>query len=34
METEVRATRSGSVSAVHVKVGDTVAGGDSLITVG
>ncbi|MEP4148480.1 MAG: sodium-extruding oxaloacetate decarboxylase subunit alpha [Halioglobus sp.] len=33
METEVRATRDGTVATVDVKVGDTVAVGDSLISV-
>ena len=31
METEVRAPRAGRVAAVAVKVGDTVAVGDTLI---
>jgi oxaloacetate decarboxylase alpha subunit len=33
METEVRATRGGTVVSVDVKVGDTVAVGDTLVTV-
>ncbi|AQA20346.1 oxaloacetate decarboxylase subunit alpha [Halioglobus japonicus] len=33
METEVRASRDGTVASVDVKVGDTVAVGDSLITL-
>ena len=34
METEIRAFRAGSVGSVNVKVGDTVAVGDSLLTIG
>ena len=33
METEVRASSDGTVASVDVKVGDTVAVGDTLITV-
>ncbi|MFI8744051.1 sodium-extruding oxaloacetate decarboxylase subunit alpha [Pseudomonas sp. NPDC077186] len=34
METEIRAFKAGSVGAVNVKVGDAVAVGDSLLTIG
>jgi oxaloacetate decarboxylase alpha subunit len=34
METEVRASRGGTVSAVKVKEGDSVAVGDVLIDLG
>lgn len=34
METEIRAFKSGRVSSVNVKVGDAVAVGDSLLTIG
>ncbi len=34
METEVRASRDGSVTSVDVKVGDSVAVGDTLLTLG
>ncbi|WP_313118018.1 sodium-extruding oxaloacetate decarboxylase subunit alpha [Ectopseudomonas guguanensis] len=34
METEIRAFRAGTVGAVNVKVGDAVAVGDSLLTIG
>ena len=34
METEVRAVRGGSVVCVNVKVGDAVAVGDTLLTIG
>ena len=34
METEVRAVRGGSVVSVNVKVGDAVAVGDTLLTIG
>ena len=34
METEVRAPHGGTVSAVNVKEGDTVAVGDMLISLG
>lgn len=34
METEIRAFRAGIVGAVNVKVGDAVAVGDSLLTIG
>ncbi|TLX59553.1 oxaloacetate decarboxylase subunit alpha [Stutzerimonas nosocomialis] len=34
METEIRASRSGTVGSVNVKVGDAVAVGDSLLTIG
>ncbi|MBF0251152.1 MAG: biotin/lipoyl-binding protein, partial [Alphaproteobacteria bacterium] len=33
METEVRAIKSGTVSAVHVHEGDSVQSGDPLITI-
>ena len=33
METEVRAPRAGTVSAVSVKEGDAVSGGDQLIAI-
>ena len=33
METEVRAAQAGVVASVDVKEGDTVAVGDTLITV-
>jgi oxaloacetate decarboxylase alpha subunit len=34
METEIRAFKAGTVAAVNVKVGDAVAVGDSLLTIG
>ncbi len=34
METEIRAFRAGTVGTVNVKVGDAVAVGDSLLTIG
>ena len=34
METEIRAFKSGRVGSVNVKVGDAVAVGDSLLTIG
>ncbi|ERI51376.1 oxaloacetate decarboxylase [Pseudomonas sp. EGD-AK9] len=34
METEIRAFKAGSIGAVNVKVGDAVAVGDSLLTIG
>jgi oxaloacetate decarboxylase alpha subunit len=34
METEIRAFKAGSIAAVNVKVGDAVAVGDSLLTIG
>ncbi len=34
METEVAASRDGSVTAIHVQEGDAVAVGDSLISIG
>jgi oxaloacetate decarboxylase alpha subunit len=34
METEIRAFKAGTVGAVNVKVGDMVAVGDSLLTIG
>ncbi len=34
METEIRAFRSGCIGAINVKVGDAVAVGDSLLTIG
>jgi oxaloacetate decarboxylase alpha subunit len=34
METEVRASRAGTVVSVHVQVGDTVAVGDALVSLG
>ncbi|MDX5372129.1 MAG: sodium-extruding oxaloacetate decarboxylase subunit alpha [Pseudomonadaceae bacterium] len=34
METEIRAFRAGSIGSVNVKVGDVVAVGDSLLTIG
>lgn len=34
METEVRAFRAGTIGAVNTKVGDAVAVGDSLLTIG
>jgi oxaloacetate decarboxylase alpha subunit len=34
METEIRAFKAGTVGAVNVKVGDAVAVGDSLLTIG
>ncbi|MDH1666948.1 hypothetical protein N5E31_15910, partial [Pseudomonas chengduensis] len=34
METEIRAFKSGTVGAVNVKVGDAVAVGASLLTIG
>jgi len=34
METEIRAFRSGTVGTINVKVGDAVAVGDSLLTIG
>jgi len=33
METEVRAPRAGTVGAISVKVGDSVAVGDTLLTL-
>ena len=33
METEVRASRDGTVAAVSVKAGDVVAVGDALVTL-
>jgi oxaloacetate decarboxylase alpha subunit len=33
METEIRAFKAGTVSAVNVKVGDAVSVGDSLLTI-
>ena len=34
METEIRAFRAGTIGSVNIKVGDTVAVGDSLLTIG
>jgi oxaloacetate decarboxylase alpha subunit len=34
METEIRAFKAGTVGAVNVKVGDAVAVGESLLTIG
>ncbi|NMY49637.1 sodium-extruding oxaloacetate decarboxylase subunit alpha [Pseudomonas sp. WS 5011] len=34
METEIRAFKAGTIAAVNVKVGDAVAVGDSLLTIG
>ena len=34
METEIRAFKAGVVGSVGVKVGDAVAVGDSLLTIG
>ena len=34
METDIRAFRAGSIGSVNVKVGDAVAVGDSLLTIG
>ena len=34
METEIRAFRAGSIGSISVKVGDAVAVGDSLLTIG
>ena len=34
METEIRAFKAGTVGVVNVKVGDMVAVGDSLLTIG
>jgi len=34
METEIRAFKAGAIGAVNVKVGDAVAVGDSLLTIG
>ncbi|MCY1454553.1 Glutaconyl-CoA decarboxylase subunit gamma [compost metagenome] len=34
METEIRAFRAGSIGSVNVKVGDAVAVGDVLLTIG
>jgi oxaloacetate decarboxylase alpha subunit len=34
METEVRAFRAGTIGSVNVKVGDAVAVGDVLLTIG
>jgi oxaloacetate decarboxylase alpha subunit len=34
METEIRAFKPGTIAAVNVKVGDAVAVGDSLLTIG
>lgn len=34
METEIRAFKSGVIGAVNIKVGDAVAVGDSLLTIG
>ncbi|MOA34365.1 Glutaconyl-CoA decarboxylase subunit gamma [compost metagenome] len=34
METDIRAIKAGIVGTVNVKVGDTVAVGDSLLTIG
>jgi oxaloacetate decarboxylase (Na+ extruding) subunit alpha len=34
METEIRAFKAGTIGAVNVKVGDAVAVGDSLLTIG
>ncbi|WP_068828098.1 sodium-extruding oxaloacetate decarboxylase subunit alpha [Pseudomonas sp. BMS12] len=34
METEIRAFRAGTIGSVNVKVGDAVAVGDSLLTIG
>ncbi|WP_443191467.1 sodium-extruding oxaloacetate decarboxylase subunit alpha [Pseudomonas indica] len=34
METEIRAFKSGTIGSVNVKVGDAVAVGDSLLTIG
>ncbi|OHC21028.1 MAG: oxaloacetate decarboxylase subunit alpha [Pseudomonadales bacterium RIFCSPHIGHO2_02_FULL_60_43] len=34
METEIRAFKTGTIGAVNVKVGDAVAVGDSLLTIG
>jgi len=33
METEIRAFKAGTVSAVNVKVGDAVSVGDSLLMI-
>ncbi|WP_339514188.1 sodium-extruding oxaloacetate decarboxylase subunit alpha [Pseudomonas sp. RL_15y_Pfl2_60] len=34
METEIRAFKAGTIGAVNIKVGDAVAVGDSLLTIG
>ena len=34
METEVRALRGGTVTSIDIKVGDAVAVGDTLLTIG
>jgi oxaloacetate decarboxylase alpha subunit len=34
METEIRAFKAGVIGAVNIKVGDAVAVGDSLLTIG
>ena len=34
METEVRAFKAGTIGSVKVKVGDAVAVGDTLLTIG
>ena len=34
METEIRAFKAGTIGSVNVKMGDTVAVGDSLLTIG
>ncbi|SFT47298.1 sodium-extruding oxaloacetate decarboxylase subunit alpha [Pseudomonas marincola] len=34
METEIRAFKAGTIGAVNIKVGDSVAVGDSLLTIG
>ncbi|HDR0714636.1 TPA: biotin/lipoyl-binding protein [Pasteurella multocida] len=33
METEIRASQAGTVQSIHVKAGDTVAVGDTLMTL-
>jgi oxaloacetate decarboxylase alpha subunit len=34
METDIRAIKAGTIGTVQVKVGDAVAVGDSLLTIG
>ena len=34
METDIKAESDGTVNAIHVKEGDAVTVGDSLVTVG
>lgn len=33
METEIQASQSGTITAVHIKAGDTVTVGDGLLTI-